>query len=176
MGCWTLVRAPEMKEILSQLARFAKQRSVSFGAFDPTPLFAGATYQFAPSVSEFFSTAIPSTKLDLGLYRICSAIDISAENQEFIPSCHCAPHGFVTIATELSGDAFSIDVTDGNVYQISHEKYEADGIEPGWNADCTAFLPTLPLTRENIINTSEGYWDSITDFLQECLDYAIANA
>ena len=114
-------------------------------------------------------------RLDLNLYRIFSAADIDLENRDFIPSYFCAPHGFITIATELSGDAFSVDLIDGKVYHLSHEKYEADGIHPGWNADCTAFLPTRPVTRENIIETSEGHWESITDFLDECLDYAVGN-
>ena len=140
------------------------------GALDPTPLFAGLHYELAPSVSEFFATAIPSTRLRLELYRILAAADISADNHDCIPSYRCAPLGFITIATELSGDAISVDVTDGRVYQLSHEKYEADAIEPGWNADCTAFLPPLPITRENIINTSEGHWDSISAFLLDCLD------
>ena len=165
-----------MKEILIQLGRLAKIGPISFGAFDPTPLFAGASFEFAPSVSEFFTICIPSAKLDLDLYRIFAAADITADNQDFIPSYFCAPHGFITISTDSCGDAFSVDVTTGKVFLLSHEKYETDGIEPGWNADTTAFLPALPVTRENIIKTSEDHWDSITDFLQEVLDYATENA
>ncbi len=164
-----------MKDLVSQLSRLAGQHSPTLGAFDPTPLFAGASYAFAPTVTEYFRTCVPSSRLDLNLYRIFSAGDIDSENRDFVPSYFCAPHGFITIATELSGDAFSLDVTDGRVYHLSHEKYETDGIHPGWNADSTAFLPTLPVTRHNITGTSEGYWESITDFLNECLEYATAN-
>ncbi len=165
-----------MKDILIQLARLATLGSVSFGAFDPTVLFAGASFEFAPSVTEFFATCIPSAKLDLDLFRIFSATEITSDNQDFIPSVFCAPHGFITISTDSCGDAFAVDVTTGKVFHLSHEKYEADGIEPGWNADNTDFLPTLPITRENIINTSEDRWDSITDFLQEVSDYATESA
>ena len=165
-----------MRAILSQLARFAKQSAVSFESFDPTPLFAGQRYEFAPSVSEFFSTSIPSTSLNLELIRFFSAADIRSENQELIPGHRCAPHGFITIASGRNGDAYSLDVTDGKVYQISHEKFEADEIEQGWNADCTAFLPALPISRQNIINTSDGCWNCVTDFLYDCLEHATANA
>jgi hypothetical protein len=164
-----------MKDILSQLARLAGQAAVSFGAFDPSPLFAGAHYEFTAAVSEYFQTCVPSVKLDLTLYRIFSGVDISSENHGSIPSCFCAPHGFITIATELSGDAFAVDVTDGRVYHFSHEKYEIDGIHPGWNADISAFLPMVPVTRENIIQTPQGHWENIADFLRECLDYATTN-
>jgi hypothetical protein len=171
-----LLALAEMKDVLIELGRLAKMRQVSFGALDPTPLFAGASFQFAPIVSDFFTICIPSAKLDLDLYRILSAPDITSENQDFVPSHFCAPHGFITVSTDSCGDAFSVDVTTGKVFHLSHEKYETDGIHPGWNADTTAFLPTVPVTRENIIRTSEGHWDSITDFLQEVLDYATENA
>ena len=157
-----------MKDLISQLSRLAG-RSATLGGFDPTPLFAGAHYDLAPTVAEYFRTCIPDSQLDLNLYRIFSAADIDSENRDVAPSYFCAPHGFITIATQLSGNAFSVDVTDGKVYHLSHEKYETDGIHRGWNADCTAFLPTLPVTRRNIIDTSEGYWVSITAFLDECL-------
>ena len=154
-----------MKDLVSQLSRLAGQQAATLGAFDPASLFSGAHYDLAHTVAEYFRTCIPSSRLDLDLYRLFSAADIDSENRDFVPSYFCAPHGFITIATELSGDAFSVDVTDGRVHHISHEKYETDGIHPGWNADCTAFLPTLPVTRQNIIDTSEGYWESIAAFL-----------
>ena len=150
---------------------------MSFGTFDPVPLFAGASFEFAPSVSEFFASCIPSAKLDLDLYRIYSAEDITSDNQDFIPSYICGPHGFITLSTDSCGDAFSVDVTTGRVFHLSHEKYETDGIEPGWNADTTAFLPALPVTRANIIDTSEGHWVQHRRlFLQEVLDYATKSA
>lgn len=164
-----------MKSIVLQISRLAG-RPATLGTFDPTLLFAGAHYDLAPAVAEYFSTCIPDSRIDLDLYRILCAADIDAENRDCIPGHICAPHGFITIANDVSGDAFSLDVTRGTVHQLSHEKYEADGIHPGWNADYTAFLPALPVTRQNIINTSEGYWESITDFLNECLQYATANA
>ena len=165
----------EMKDLVAQLSRLAGHPP-SLGAFEPTPLFAGAHYDLAPAAAEYFLSCIPAAQLDLSLYRILSAANIDAENRDYVPSCFCAPHGFITIGCELSGDAFSIDVRDGRVFHLSHEKYETDGIHPGWNADRTALLPTLPVTQQNIIDTSEGYWESITDFLEECLQYATANA
>ena len=165
--CHTLTR---MNDILMRLGHLASIAPVSFGAFDPAPLFAGASFEFAPAVGEFFTTCIPSSTLDLELCRILSAAAIATENQDLIPSYFCAPHGFITISTDSDGDAFAVDVTTGKVFHLSHEKYETNGIHPGWNANFAAFLSTLPVTRENIINTSEGHWDSIADFLQEILD------
>src|SRR6266540_1164212 len=165
-----------MKDVLIQLGRLANIGPVSFEAFDPTPLFAGASFEFTLPVREFFTTCIPRATLDRGLCRILSAADITSENQDLSPSHFCAPHGFITIAADSGGDGFSVDVTTGKVFYLSHDKYEADGIHPGWNTDTTAFLPTLPITRENIINTSEGHWDTIADFLQEILDHATESA
>jgi hypothetical protein len=55
------------------------------------------------------------------------------------------------------------------VYRISQDKPEHDGIHPGWNADYTALLPIVPITRRSITNTSESHWECISDFLGECL-------
>jgi hypothetical protein len=158
-----------MKNLLTQLAKLTGHTAVSFGAFDPHELPAGTGYLFAPIVRDYLGECIPSVSLDLGLCRILSAADIAYENRALFPSSLCAPHGFITIATELNGDACALNVTDGKIHLISHEKYEGDGIHPGWNADFTGFLDTLPITRQNIIDTAEGCWKSITDFLQECL-------
>jgi hypothetical protein len=162
-----------MKDLITRLSRLAG-KPVTFGSFDPS-LFYGASQSIAPSVAEYFRCCIPNSRLDLELCIIFSATDLDAENLENVPSCFCSCHGFVTIGTSLSGDAFSVDVTDGRVYHLSHEKYESDGIHPGWNAECTYFLPALPVNRQNIIATSEGHWESIAEFLDECLRHATAN-
>jgi hypothetical protein len=141
-----------VKDILFQLAQLVGQTSTSFGAFDPSPLLGGRRYDFSPVVSEYFQTSVPSVKLNLDLYRIFSPADIASENQGNIPSYFCAPHGFITIATELSGDAFSVDVTDGRVYHLSHEKYETDGIHPVGTATSLHFSP-LFLSRARTSST-----------------------
>lgn len=161
-----------MKALLAKLAHLAGQDSVRLGAFDPSTLFGDAPHEFAPVAREYFGECVPHATLDLNFHRILADEDIRAENQDLIPSYFCVPHGFITIATDLGGNAYSVDVTDGKVYHLSHDTYESDGIHPGWNSDHTEFLPPLPVSRQNIINTSKGFWESIPEFLQECLEYA----
>jgi len=161
-----------MNITLQKIAALTGQGAVAFGRFDVSQLRPGGFNSLAPSVTEFFASHVPTTDLALDHVRILSGKSLIEENRDCIPSCFCTPYGFITIASGVSGDAFAFDVTDGKVYLLSHEKYEADGIQSGWNADHTDFLPPLPIDRENIIKTSEGSWDSLSDFLQECFDIA----
>jgi len=143
-----------MRELVSKLSRLAGQASASFGAFDPSPLLAGGSFELAPTVTEYFQTCIPDLRLDLECCSILAAADLIFEHHDLIPSCFCAPRGLISIARQNNGDSFSVDVRTGKVYLLSHEKYETNAIEPGWNSDLTGFLPALPVRRENIINTS----------------------
>lgn len=164
-----------MKALLQKLAALAGQPSATLGSWDPEPLFAHNSFELSPTVAEYFSSCVPSVRLPLDFSSIFATKDLLEQNRGFVPSYYCVRHGFITIATMRNGDAFSVDVRDGKVYVLSHEKYEKDGIHPGWNEGCTAFLPVLPVTRQNIIETSDGYWDSIPEFLEECLAQAEDN-
>lgn len=160
-----------MRSKVESIARAAKRPGVLFAAFDPGNLFQGLP--IVPSASEYLSSCVPAASVDLSFARLLGARDIFSENRSAIPSFYCAPFGFVTIATDRCGDALSLDVIDGKVYQLSHEKYESDGIHPGWNADHSAFLPPLSVSRSSIIETSERHWDNLIDFLDDLLTRAL---
>jgi len=140
---------------------------VSCPSFDLTQLI-GESLDRTATVSDYFAN-VPEAAIDSEAFTILSARDIYSHAKTVIPCCYTVEFGFVPIATELSGDTFTVDVTDGRVFLLSHEKYGSDGIHPGWNDDCSAFLPTRSVNRESIIDTCEATWDSIADFLDECL-------
>ena len=161
-----------MRSTLLKLATLAEQDSASLGSFDPKPLFAGNVYTFAPNAQRYFEECVPAESIDFEPFLILSGADIASHSSEYIPSHYTTPFGFVTIATDTFGDALALDVTDGKVYHLSHEKYDEEGIHPGWNEDETEALPVVDVSRESIIETAEGYWKSIEEFLKDHLSYS----
>ncbi len=123
------------------------------------------------SVKVYFAESVPTTSLNFGNFNLLSTVDLDFHNSELIPSCCIAPHGFITIACTQSGDCYSVDISTGIVYLISHDKFEGDSIQPGWNSDYTAFLPALPITRENIISIAD---DEIPD-LETALEFLVSS-
>lgn len=158
-----------LRSIINLIAAAANRPGAHFEPFDPGQLL-GNVDCLAPAVTEYFSTCVLVASLDLPHARILSSRDLYAENKSAIPSFYCVPHGFITIATTDCGDAIALDVIGGRVYLLSHEKYESDGIHRGWNADCSEFLPPIPVTRDSIISTADDTWESIEHFLVECLE------
>ena len=156
----------------SQIEAFAEELGLNanYSPYDIATLV-GSELIHDASVVEYFQS-VPETTIEHEIIKIISATQIRRECEEAIPCCYIAKFGFVPIASDMSGDPFCVDVTCGNVYLISHDIYEGAEISPGWNADTTAFLPNLPINRETIIETSEGCWDSIAEFLEFCLAVA----
>ncbi len=152
---------------LQAIAAACNRPAARFVAFDLSRLI-GQSIQLAPSVSEYFAN-VPEAAIDHHSFRILGTRDIYSYAKDAIPCCYTVQFGFIPIATELCGDSFAVDVRDGRVFWLSHEKYERDGIHPGWNEDHSDFLPPLPVDRNSIIETSEGRWESIADFLDDCL-------
>ncbi len=88
------------------------------------------------SVREYFGSQIPSVSIRSKLfsaadiYRLIGRDELVEHNRQCVPSCDILAAGFVTIATDISGDAVAIDVTDGQVYLVEHEtnwEEELDG-------------------------------------------------
>jgi hypothetical protein len=157
--------------LLARLQAIAKASNRPAARFVPFNLGQLISHSIvaAPSARDYFAN-VPEAAINIGLVRILSAREIYSHGKTAIPCCYTLEFGFVPIATELSGDSFAVDVTDGQVFLLSHEKYESDGIHPGWNEDCSQFLATLPVNRKSIIDTSETSWESISQFLDECLE------
>ena len=158
-----------MKELIAKLSEFVDEDSPKFQPFDPASLLSGNAYSLADAVTEYFQTCIPMNNIELSSVTMLSVDRILMENSELIPGCRCAPYGLITFAIDMGGDSFSVDVTDGQVYRLSAGEFESDEmISPGWNEDCTAFLPNVPITRENIIKVASEHYDDITHFLENC--------
>lgn len=156
------------KNKIETIAAGCGRSAVRFTSFDLTSLF--------PKNAEFEETAlqylscVPEATIDADFFSILSAREILSITKSHIPCCHAFPYGFIAIGRELSGDAFALDVHTGNVFMLSHEKYENDGLHCGWNDDTTAFLPVLAYSREAIIDTAEAEWESVDEFLDTCIE------
>ena len=159
-----------MKRMILELAALADLSSIRFNPFDPATLCPDVVID--PAVANYFAECVPASDIDLEVVTILSPQGIEMENREMIPGCRCSPHGFITIARDMGGDSFSVDITDGKIYEISHGKFGKKSISPGWNTDHTAFLPDIPINRANIIATAEETLDSIEEFLIHCRYWA----
>lgn len=160
-----------MNQAIQQAAGIIGAEPIQFVPFDVTQLCKLPPRSLAIDAAMYFQTCVPISDLDLNGICILSADSIKEENLELIPSYLCLPLGYVSVARTDCGDAFAVDVQTGQVHLLSHEKFEGDRIEPGWNDDHSGFLPSLPITRENVVTTAEGSWNSVSDFLAECLNH-----
>ena len=140
---------------------------VSFTGWELGPL-AGASA--CPAVIDYFTRSIPATTLDFGHFRWLSPAGLHEENIDLIPGSEMFSHGIVTIAATNTGDAIAVDVSDGRVYLVSHEKFEHGMLSPGWKADFSGFEAPLPVTRANIVTTCEGGWTDIPSALKSLLE------
>jgi len=117
-----------------------------------------------------YLAAVPAQTLEVGYFRLLGPEGIRDHNQNHIPSYHCTPFGLVTIATNQSGDAASLDLATGHVFLLSHEKFEEDGLHLGWNEEKTGFLPVVSYSKEAIMDSSDGFWDDVTVFLSDLVE------
>jgi hypothetical protein len=143
---------------------------VTLGGCDLSTILRKQPVEVSDAAAEFFATCI-QTERDSGPSDIVfhSRQDIANVNHNF-PCDRIVCHGFVTFASLCDGDVVAMDVTDGAVYHISHDKYDSDGgISQGWNHGCSALLPDLPITREHIIKTAERCLGPIDEHLDQLL-------
>jgi len=164
-----LRRSEKMRHLIDRLSICAENPECGMTSFRLSLLLGDTKRNIPIQVSEYFSSCIPAVTLKLQHHRILSPHHILEENQGLIPGCYCVSYGLPVIATDDSGDAISIDIESGHVYLLSHDKFEPDGLQRGWNEAMTDFLPLLSFTRENIIQTAEEEWDSIEDFLESLI-------
>jgi hypothetical protein len=153
---------------LEAIAAGCGRSGARFTSFNLSALFP-KSLDFDESALQYLS-CVPEATIDADFFSILSAREILSNTKNHIPCCHAFPYGFIAIAREMSGDAFALDVHTGGVFMLSHEKYENDGLHRGWNDDTTEFLPTLPYSREAIIDTAEAEWESVDEFLDTCIE------
>lgn len=158
-----------MKQLIERLSKYGGNPKFETTSLRLSMLLGEAFRTIDLQVSEYFSNCVPALTLSLRCHRILSPHHILEENQDLIPGCYCSICGLLVIATDDSGNAISVDVENGRVYQFSHDKFESDGLHRGWNEGVTDFLPALPFTRENIILIAEKEWDSVTEFIESLI-------
>ena len=143
---------------------------VTLGACNLSAILNGYTGNICPVAAEFFGTCILAEADDVPSSIVFHSAHVIGNVNINFPCDRLIPHGFVTFATLADGDVFAMDVADGMVYQISHDLYDSEcGISQGWNYDCSAFLPDLPITRDNIIKTAKRRFGSIDKYLEHLL-------
>ena len=157
-----------MKDQLKELFAITIGTTPTLAAFDLRRFASPISSQICQGASDYLSS-VPENTLSVGYYNLLAHEDILNFSENHIPGYHCIPYGFVVIARDLSGDVASLDLTTGEVYLMSHDKFEEDGLHPGWNADLTEFLPVLPYSRKVILDHTEGYWTDVSSFLSDLI-------
>jgi hypothetical protein len=114
------------------------------------------------SVEHYFRSQIPDISITSKLfeaadvYRLVGRDQLHEQNLEYIPSCYIIAAGFVTIGTDISGDAVAVDVTDGCVYLVSHETDWEDELDHAPMAN-----------RGKVIDDSTALAATIDEFLSD---------
>jgi hypothetical protein len=114
------------------------------------------------AVLVFYREYEPEVEVELGHVRLWPITDIVVENTEAVPGADLHPHGFVTFATTIYGDAFCFDTgaaankSDAPVVIMTHEVIFED------------------LEREVIMSArkrvASGFDDFLSQFVNEALD------
>jgi hypothetical protein len=83
-------------------------------------------------------------------------------NKNAVPSCYIVNLGFVAFGSDLSGDAYTVDVHNGDVYLVSHEE--------DWEELISDKAEELGSRRGVVVEYSEHVADSMEQFLDTLLD------
>lgn len=154
-----------LKNQVERLAKHYRADQIEFGSFDYQPLLEGMDIRMNYDADMYFSDAIPSLEIRCRESRLLGTCDVVEESVNLLPGCLVARLGFIPVGTTCGGDIYALDCESGKVYELSHEKYSRTSISPGWKRDFSDFLPDLPITRENVINTAEQIFNDIGQFL-----------
>lgn len=110
----------------------------------------------------FLADFEPQSEAEIGKVRLLPIADVLVENTEGVPGADLRPHGFVTFATTIYGDAYCFDTglepakSDAPVVIMPHEVVfeDLDG-------------ETIMATRKTV---ATGFDDWLTQFIAGSLD------
>ena len=148
-----------IRNLLTQLLTPDLPLGVSLNNLEP--VLSNLPDSILAELEEYLTTCIPTLTDGAGIAEFLSLEDLLEENLKAVPSYVCLPFGFLTIAIDGVGWAYSVNVIDGKVYHLSFERVWEDGI-PQPRAE------TLPLSTQNIAQTSHQTWDNILSFYSGC--------
>ncbi len=154
------------KETLFEISRLCRKAIVSVGRFDLT-LLEIELGDVAPSVLDYFNSNVPETSVfartcsSRDLCRLYQLRDLVDMNMNAVPSCYILNYGFVAFGSDLSGDAFTVDVISGDIYLVSHEE--------DWEELIAENADELGGARAVVAEYSEHVTDSIEQFLDTLL-------
>lgn len=158
-----------MSTLKDQVERIQRQQATGpnvFGSFDYESVLGGAKVQISYDAFVYFSDALPQREIRCGEFRLLGHDSVVEESVNLLPGCLVVGLGFIPIGATSGGNIYVLDCESGKVFEISHEKYNKASISPGWKPDFSAFLPDVPITRENVINTAEQVFDDVGQFLE----------
>jgi hypothetical protein len=143
-------------------ARIATKTGVSLRPASGDDLHALADLGAPEAILSFYREYEPDTGAELGKVRLWPIADIIVENSDAVPGADLHPHGFVTFATTIHGDAYCFDTAgamstrDAPVVIMTHEVIFED------------------LDREVIMSArkrvASGFDDFLSRFVNEALD------
>lgn len=154
------------KETLFEISRLCGKPIASLGQFD-LELLGSELGDVASSVLDYFNSNVPETSVyartcsSRDLCRLYQLSDLVEMNKNAVPSCYILNHGFVAFGSDLSGDAFTVDVINGDVYLVSHEE--------DWEELIAENADELGGSRAVVAEYAEYVADSIEQFLDTLL-------
>jgi hypothetical protein len=108
-------------------ADISRKAGVSLGSATEADLRRLADVGAPESIVSFYRQYEPKAAAEIGNARLWPIVDIIAENTDYVPGADLRPHGFVTFATTIYGDAYCFDTglsehqSDAPVVLMSHE-------------------------------------------------------
>ena len=151
--------------VIRKIAAHCDVKIGSLGAFDLSQIEINAEgihatvasyLQHVPDVPVYAESFSPRD-----LCRLCGQSDLVEQNEAYIPGCHILGSGYLSFGTEMSGDAFAVDIYDGMVYLVSHEI--------SWDEEIYDDEDRGAENRQIIAEGSELIADSIPDFFNAWL-------
>jgi len=154
-----------MSDMTKLVQGYYRSRGIASAAFDADTLALLPLTQAHGSVIEYLDL-VPASDYAIGGVRVHGRESMVLENTELVPGCMVSPHGFLAFASTEGGDVFVMETPTSEVFLLPHDLYEPNGmISGGWNENCTAFLPSLPVTPDNIKASCVGSLGHLGRFL-----------
>lgn len=157
-----------MRSVVEKIVAQAGKNRPPLSSFDASKLVPAGSKWHA-DVKSYLEGCVPAETVELKPFHLLGVEELEEANSEYFPGHVTAPYGILTILTDEDGDALAVDIQDGKLYHLSQDRFELEGIIV--EDEETGEGVKLELTRENILNSAEGFWPSLSVFFKDWLTH-----
>ncbi len=152
------------RETLSEISELCCGEAAALAAFDLRELPVDLE-GMQREVAEYFEGCVPARGIyaepfgPRDLCRFYGTEEMGLYNRDAVPSYCVVPYGFITFATDLSGDAYVVDIFEGDVYLLFHDD--------DWENLIEQHLDEINGARLAVMQNASHQAASLAEFLED---------